>query len=92
VNRVRWTTSAANDLTHIVERIRKDNPAAAQRVARTVYNGVAALRTFPHRGRIGLAPDTRELVFAPWPYVAVYEIIEDDVQVLRIRHASQDWP
>jgi plasmid stabilization system protein ParE len=35
---------------------------------------------------------TRELVFAPWPYIAVYEIIQNEVQVLRIRHASQDWP
>ena len=45
--RVRWTTNAANDLIHIVERIRADNPDAAQRVARTIYKGVAALRKFP---------------------------------------------
>jgi toxin ParE1/3/4 len=90
--RVRWTTNAANDLTRIVERIREDNPAAAQRVAKTIYKGVSALRTFPNRGRIGVVKDTRELVFAPWPYIAVYEIIEDQVQILRIRHASQDWP
>jgi toxin ParE1/3/4 len=44
------------------------------------------------RDSLGLAPNTRELVFAPWPYIAVYEIIEDQVQILRIRHASQDWP
>jgi toxin ParE1/3/4 len=90
--RVRWTTNAANDLAHIVERIREDNPAAAQRVAQTICNGVAALKTSPYRGRIGLANDTRELVFVPWPYIAVYEIIEDQVQVIRIRHASRDWP
>lgn len=90
--RVRWTTNAANDLAHIVERIRNDNPAAAHRVAKTIYNAVAGLRRFPHRGRIGLAENTRELVFPPWPYIAVYEIVEDQVQVLRIRHASQDWP
>ena len=54
--RVRWTTNAADDLTRIVERIRQDNPEAAQR----------RLRKFPHRGRIGLANGTRELVFAPW--------------------------
>lgn len=34
--RVRWTTDAANDLARIVERIREGNPAAAQRVARTI--------------------------------------------------------
>jgi plasmid stabilization system protein ParE len=39
-----------------------------------------------------MAENTRELVFAPWPYIVVYEIIDDQVHVLRIRHASQNWP
>jgi len=90
--RVRWTSDAANDLARIVERIREDNPTAAQRVARTIYRAVAELRKFPHLGRPGLVESTRELVFPPWPYIAVYEIIGDQVNVLRIRHASQDWP
>jgi len=50
------------------------------------------LMTIPNRGRVGRASDTRELVFAPLPYIAVYQVIEDQVQVLRVRHASQDWP
>jgi len=90
--RVRWTTTASNDLAHIANYIRKDSPAAAQRVAQTIYQGPATLRNFPNRGRIGLAENTRELVFAPWPYILVYEIASDQVQVLRIRHAAQDWP
>lgn len=90
--RVRWTAAAADDLTHIVEYIRNDNPAAAQRVARTIYRSIEKLGKFPRTGRIGLAENTRELVFAPWPYIAVYEIIDDTVQVLRVRHAAQDWP
>lgn len=48
--------------------------------------------TLPARGRIGRAPSTRELVFPPWPYIVVYEILDSEVHVLRIRHASQDWP
>jgi addiction module RelE/StbE family toxin len=90
--RVRWTAPAADDLAHIVEYIHKDNPAAARRVAQTIYKGVAMLRASPRRGRIGLVENTRELIFAPWPYVAVYEIIEDHIQVLRVRHTAQDWP
>ena len=90
--RVRWTTHAADDFTRIIEHIREDNPDAAHRVARTIYRAVADLRTFPRRGRAGLAPDTRELVFPPWPYIVVYEFINDHVNVLRIRHAAQDWP
>ena len=90
--RVRWTTDAADDLARIVEYIREDNPSAAHRIARTIYEGVASLGTMPERGRTGRAPSTRELVFAPLPYVAVYEINEGEVKVLRIRHTSQDWP
>ena len=88
--RVRWTTTADGDLARIVEYIRKDNPAAARRMAQRIYQGIATLRSFPHSGRIGLAENTRELIFAP--YIAVYEVIDDRVQVLRIRHAAQDWP
>jgi toxin ParE1/3/4 len=90
--RVRWTTNAADDLAHIVDYIRKDNPVAARRAAQTIYTGVAQLRKFLNRGRLGLVENTRELVFSHWPYIAVYEIVGDQVQVLRTRHAAQDWP
>ena len=90
--RVRWSTSAADDLARIVTHIRGDNPSAAQRVAKTIYAAVAQLRRFPYLGRLGSVENTRELVFPPWPYIAVYEIVEDQVHVLRIRHSSQNWP
>jgi plasmid stabilization system protein ParE len=40
---VRWTPEAAADFTAIVEYILKQNPSAAERVAHTVYDGVASL-------------------------------------------------
>ena len=73
--RIRWTTTAADDLSNIVEYIRRDNPAAARRVAKTLLEGVARLRKFPHIGRLGLTDNTRELIFAPLPYILVYEIV-----------------
>lgn len=90
--RLLWTAKAAADLERIVERIRIDNPDAALHVARTIHQSIASLRQFPNRDRLGLVENTRELIFAPWPYIAVYEIIDDALQVLRIRHASQRWP
>ena len=90
--RIRWTTTAADDLASIVEYIWKDNPEAAQRVAEVVFESIATLGKFPNRGRIGRVENTREIVFTPWPYIAVYEIIDDQVLVLRIRHGAQDWP
>jgi len=91
--RIRWTLRAFNDLDQIVDRIRENNPAAAERVARTLCSGIELLETMPNRGRVGRAEKTRELVFPPWPYIVVYEIVEDSVLlIIRIRHASQNWP
>lgn len=83
---------AADDLAQIVDYIRMDNPAAAQRVAQTIYKSVARLGRSPGIGRPGLAVGTRELVFSPWPYIAVYEVVDDHIVVLRVRHGARDWP
>ncbi len=80
---VRWSVPAAEDLEGICERIELDNPEAARRVARTVYDGCAGLENFPELGRAsGRMPGRRELVFAPLPYIAVYEIREHAIEIL----------
>jgi len=89
---LRWTTPAAEDLYRIVERIRRDNPAAASKVAKAVFDGCGSLRDFPYRGRKGRIEGTRELVFPGLPYIAVYQIKDQFLDVLRIYHGAQDWP
>jgi toxin ParE1/3/4 len=91
---VRWAPSAVRDLERIFDKIRKDNPAAAERVIRTIYEGCAALVMFPERGRPGRVQGRRELVFAPLPYIAVYRVKECQqvVEISRIYHGAQNWP
>jgi addiction module RelE/StbE family toxin len=90
---VRWSPDAADDLERICGRIEMDSPDAARRVARTIYDGCARLRQFPRSGRNSLRmPGRRELVFAPLPYIAVYQVTESAVEISRIFHGSQDWP
>ena len=89
---VRWTRPAAQDLHHIASRIQRDNPTAARRVATTLYDGCMGLEMFPTRGRIGRIAGTCELVFVPLPYIAVYRVTEDIVEILRVYHGAQDWP
>ena len=89
---VRWSPEAAADFAAIVEYIRKQNPSAAERVAHTIYEGVVSLASFPKQGRPGRTKGTRELVFSPLPYVAVYRVKEDAVEIARVLHGAQRWP
>ena len=52
--RVRWTKTAADDLEKIVEFIKKDDHEAARRVAKTIFDAVAALRS--HAGDASVWP------------------------------------
>ena len=45
-----------------------------------------------YRGRVGREEGTRELVFTSLPYVAVYRVKEQTIQVLRIYHGAQERP
>jgi len=51
-----------------------------------------SLRNMPNRGRARERDTARELVFAPWPYVALYEVVGDKVFIKAICHTSWDWP
>jgi toxin ParE1/3/4 len=90
--RVRWTTDAADDLERICDYIAESRPESAQRVAQSVVDRIGTLETFPHLGRPGRVQGTREIAFPPLPFLAVYEIREEQVIVLRILHGAQRWP
>jgi len=90
--RVRWTTPAADDLYNIVRHFQRDNPESAAAVAESLYDGCGNLRRFPHLGRKGRIAGTRELVFSGLPYIVVYRIQDQIVEVMRIYHGAQDWP
>ena len=88
-----WPPEAADDLQRICERIVIDNPEAATRVARITYDKCGRLKEFPRLGRTSRRmPGWRELVFPSLPYIAVYLVTEDAVEITRIFHGAQDWP
>ncbi len=90
---IRWSLYAAEDLERICDRIERDSPEAARRVARTIYERCGRLADFPNLGRPSTRmPGRRELIFSPLPYIAVYQINERAIEISRIFHGAQDWP
>jgi toxin ParE1/3/4 len=91
--RIRWTDPAVKDFTQICDYISEHaSPVIARRVATSIYQNISQLTKFPASGRTGRQPETRELVFAGLPYVAVYRLRSDAVEILRILHGAQQWP
>ena len=89
---VRWSPEAVEDLERIGRLIRRDKPMAAKNTVLTLYRGIADLGTFPNRGRSGRIEGTRELIFPSLPFIAVYRLHKEAVEVVRIYYAAQDWP
>jgi len=90
---VRWSLPAAEDLERICERIERDNQEAARRVAQTIFDGCARLKDFPNLGRASRRmAGRRELTFAPLPYIVVYQIRANAIEISRMLNGAQEWP
>ena len=88
--RIRWTPAAAKDLEEISDYLEQRHPQYQRATISKLYEEVRSLRLWPNRGRHGREEGTRELLFPPLPYVAVYRITEDTIEVLRIFHGARD--
>ena len=86
--KIRWTPSAAYDLEQISNHIAEDNPESALQTVRAIFSRIEELATFPRRGRQGLEEGTRELVLSPLPYIAVYRVTEQVVEILHFYHGG----
>lgn len=89
---LRWSPAAAEDLFRIIEYIRQENAPAAQRIATTIYESAGSLKSFPNKGRKGRVEGTRELPLPPLPFVVVYRIRKDIVEIANVIHGAQKWP
>ena len=90
--RIRWTPAAATDLHNINDYLKEHHPRYRDPTVRKLYGTIRALKEWPGRGRPGREEGTREILFPPTPYVAVYRVREQTIEVMRIYHAAQDRP
>jgi toxin ParE1/3/4 len=88
--RVRHTVRARRDLINIWLEIAPTNLAAAERLYNRLEARVEILRRFPEAARLrpDIAPGARVLVESP--YVILYRIVPQGVQVVRVLHGSRN--
>lgn len=91
VHKLLWKPLARSDLLRIVAYIAQDNPDAAEKLANDIEAKTLNLKENPKLSRVGRLHGTRELVLHP-NYLLIYRVLDDVVEVLRVKHCSQRFP
>ena len=65
--------------------------AAADRIGRRLVEACDSLDKLPNRGKLGLVAGAREITTV-LPYVIVYQVLPDEVQVIRVWHGARGEP
>jgi toxin ParE1/3/4 len=89
---LRWSPAAAEDFSELSNTSGKKNAPAAQGIAKTIYESAGSLKSLPSKGRKGRVEGTRELPLPPLPFVVVYRIRKDIVEIANVIHGAQKWP
>lgn len=89
---LRWLPRAITDRDAQLDYIALDNITAAIDQGDRIADHVNKLLDHPKLGRPGRKKGTRELVINRTPFIAVYQIAGNSIQILRVLHGAQKWP
>lgn len=84
---------AKSDLVGIYEYIRRDNPAAAQRVMKSFRETFRKLAANPHIGHLRddlLSEPVR--IWSAYSYLIIYRADPKPIEILRVLHGARDVP
>ncbi len=90
--RLEWTPRARRARTDAIDYIAQDNPTAALGQLDEIERQTDMLIEHPEIGRAGRVKGTRELVVGRTPFIVVYRIKGEVIQVLHLLHGAQQWP
>jgi toxin ParE1/3/4 len=90
--KIKWLRKALRNLEIVYAYISSDDPEAARQTIVRIRDAVNQLAEYPLIGRNGRVEGTRELVIAGTPYLVIYRVKEETVQIIRVLHASRRYP
>jgi len=91
--KLKWTTFALQDIVQLHDYIAEDSPEAAQKTVSIIHDAATQmLKKYPEAGRPGRCRGARELILSRAPYIIVYVIKGDEVQIVSVIHTSMKWP
>jgi len=89
---ISWRPQARAEREAAIDYIAQDNPLAALGQLEEIERQTNLLVEQPEMGRIGRMKGTRELVITHTPFIAVYRLKGERIEILRFLHGAQKWP
>ncbi|GFE61316.1 type II toxin-antitoxin system RelE/ParE family toxin [Geobacter sp. AOG2] len=87
-----WLPIAAEERFEQLDYIAQDNPLAAISQDEEIERQTSLIVLQPEMGRIGRVKGTRELVISQTPFITIYRIMGERIEILRFLHGAQKWP
>jgi plasmid stabilization system protein ParE len=86
--KIDWLITPRQSLRVHIAFIAAENPDAARRVRQRIHAAVSNLGRFPDAGRAGEVAGNRELLVPGLPYLIVYRVRCERVEILRVLHTA----
>lgn len=90
--RVIISNTARGEIARQIAYIQARNPDAARTQRARISQAVALLRDTPRLGKPGRVAGTRELVIAGTPFLLIYALGDNRLEILHLKHGRQQWP
>ena len=90
--RLHWLRPALADLDSIGDYLKRHDPSAAERIPARIINVAETLADQPRLGRTSRVAGTRELVVSGTPFILVYRLDDQTVELLGVIHSARRWP
>ncbi|TPG56624.1 type II toxin-antitoxin system RelE/ParE family toxin [Sphingomonas glacialis] len=88
---VEWSDPAIADLEEIDDYWSAYSPEAAESIAALIEKAADFLAVSPAAGPMIPEVDARKWRVAPTHYILLYRVTDAHIEVLRIRHARENW-
>jgi toxin ParE1/3/4 len=86
---LRYKARALRDIEAIHNYIAKDDLLAAKRVVARIERSISRLALYPFSGRPGVVVGTRILVVPGLPYMAIYRVHDEMVDIIAVLHTAR---
>jgi toxin ParE1/3/4 len=87
--RIRYKVRALRDIERIHGYIAEYDTVAAKRVVRRIELVISRLSFLPLSGRPGIVAGTRIVVIPGLPYVAIYRVGDEVVDIIAVLHTAR---